>query len=203
MEKDELIRLYDKQANQYERLRRKKKTFDQKWRKQLLAFAKGKILEVSVGAGANFKFYPTDADVTAVDISAQMIDKAKDAARDSRINATLINSSVEDLRFETESFDTIVSTLSLCAYDDPVHVLKLFNDWCKKDGVVLLLEHGTSKYKLFHWLQNRFDNLQYRRIGCHANRKILQIVKDAGLKIKMCERKLFGIMYLIWAQPKK
>jgi hypothetical protein len=42
-----------------------------------------------------------------------------------------------------------------------------------------------------------------RGIGCHANRKILQIVKDAGLKIKMYERKLFGIMYLLWAQPKK
>lgn len=132
-----------------------------------------------------------------------MLDKAKDAARDSRVKATFINSAVENLHFDPDSFDTIVSTLSLCAYHDPVHVLKLFDNWCKKEGIILLLEHGASKYKLFYWLQNRFDNLQYRRIGCHANRKILEIVKDAGLKIKMYERKLFGIMYLTWAQPKK
>jgi len=76
MEKSKLIKLYDKQAAQYERLRKKKKSFDDKWRKRLLSFAKGKILEVSVGAGANFKFYPIDAEVTAVDISADMIEKA-------------------------------------------------------------------------------------------------------------------------------
>jgi len=131
MEKNELIRLYDKQANQYDKLRRRKKTFDQKWRKQLLSFAKGKILEVSVGAGANFKFYPAEVEVIAVDISAEMLDKAKDAARDSRVKATFINTAVENLHFESESFDTIVSTLSLCAYHDPVHVLKLF----ESDGV--------------------------------------------------------------------
>jgi len=132
-----------------------------------------------------------------------MIEKAKEAAADADIKATFITSSVEDLNFETGSFDTIVSTLSLCAYNDPVHLLNLFNRWCKKNGLILLLEHGVSRYKLFHWLQNRFDNLQYRRIGCHANRDILHIVKDSGLKIKMYERKLFGIMYLIWAKPNK
>jgi len=56
MTKNELIKLYDKQATQYDELRRKKKTFDQKWRKQLLSFAKGKILEVSVGAGQILNF---------------------------------------------------------------------------------------------------------------------------------------------------
>ena len=61
------------------------------------------------------------------------------------------------------------------AYGDPVRVLKLFNEWCKKHGVILLFEHEASKYKLFYWLQNRFDNLQYPGIGCHANRKILSL----------------------------
>lgn len=77
MNKDQLTGLYDKQADQYEKLRRKKKTFDHKWRRELLSEVNGKILEVSVSAGANFKYYPKNAIVTAVDISAAMLVKAK------------------------------------------------------------------------------------------------------------------------------
>ena len=83
MEKNELIRLHDKQAKQYDKIRRKKISFDRKWRRRLLSFAKGKILEVSVGAGENFKFYPVKVDITAVDISEAMIEKAMEAATDS------------------------------------------------------------------------------------------------------------------------
>ncbi|MGE5106722.1 MAG: class I SAM-dependent methyltransferase [Sphingobacteriales bacterium] len=201
MRKNELKNLYDKQAGKYEILRKKKKSFDHKWRQQLLSFAKGKILEVSVGAGANFKFYPHTTEITAVDLSGIMIEKAKESAIDSGINANFITAAVEDLNFEPESFDTIVSTLSLCAYDDPVHVLNLFNRWCKKNGIILLLEHGASKYQFVHWLQDRLDNFQFRKIGCHANRDILDIVKRSNLQIEKYDRKLLGAIYLVWSKP--
>lgn len=201
MNNNDLALLYNKQADKYAKLRKKKKSFDHEWRKQLLSFARGRILEVSVGAGANFKFYPKDSEIIAIDLSEAMIEKAKESALDAGIKASFINSKVEGLDFETGSFDTIVSTLSLCAYDDPVHVLNLFNKWCKKDGIVLLLEHGASKYLLVHWLQNKLDGFQYRKIGCHANRDVLKIVKSSDLKIKMYDRKLLGAIYLIWAKP--
>jgi len=203
MNKKELTALYNRQANSYARLGKKKKTIDHNWRSELLAFAKGKILEVSVGAGANFKFYPRDAEVTAVDMSNAMLQKAKEAAHDAGIDATFINAPVEELNFDPGSFDTIVSTFSLCAYEDPVKVLNTFSTWCKKDGLILLLEHGVSKFGLVHWIQNRLDNYQYRRIGCHANRDIMGIVKKAQLPVRMYERKLFGVIYMIWARPKK
>jgi ubiquinone/menaquinone biosynthesis C-methylase UbiE len=201
MDKNKLTALYDKQADQYEKLGNKKKSFDHKWRRQLVPFAKGKILEVSVGAGANFKFYSKDVEVTAADMSAAMIAKARKAAADAGIAASFIHSAIEELHFDPQSFDTIVSTLSLCAYDDPVAVLNLFNLWCKKDGMILLLEHGASKYGFVHWIQNKIDNFQYRKIGCHANRDIMDIVKHSSLQLKKYDRKLFGVMYLIWAQP--
>ncbi len=197
----ELKTLFNKQAGQYEKLRKKKKTIDTKWRKELLSTAAGHILEVSVGAGTNFKFYPKDAVVTAVDISDAMITKAKEAALDTGITTSFINAPVEELQFEPGSFDTIVSTLSLCAYEDPVSVLNQFNQWCRKDGYILLLEHGASKYTLVHWLQNKLDRFQYRRIGCHANREILNIVQQSTLQIKMYKRKLMGIFFLVWAKP--
>jgi ubiquinone/menaquinone biosynthesis C-methylase UbiE len=201
MEKTELEIRFDRQASRYGKRRKKKNSIDHKWRKELLAFAKGKILEPSVGAGANFEFYPKNAAVTAVDLSGEMIKKARESATDSGIQVEFIQSAIEDLDFVPESFDTIVSTLSLCAYDDPVNVLKRFNRWCKKDGMILLLEHGISRYRFVHWLQDRFDSLQYRKIGCHTNRDILSLVKHSGLQIKMVERKFLGAIYLIRANP--
>lgn len=200
MKQQDRIALFDSQAEHYDK-RRKKRSFDHKWRKELLSLARGKILEVSVGTGANFKFYSPDIHVTAVDASPAMIAKAIIAADEYGIKADFITSFAEDLVFPPESFDTIVSTLSLCTYDDPLGVLNFFNLWCKKDGLILMLEHGTSRYKLIHWLQDRFDRFQYRRIGCHTNRKILDIVKHSDLKIEMTKRKALGILYIVHAKP--
>jgi ubiquinone/menaquinone biosynthesis C-methylase UbiE len=201
MKNQEVENIYDRQATLYGKRRKKKNTLDHRWRKQLLAFARGKILEVSVGAGANFAFYPKNTEITAVDLSGEMIKKARESAEDSGIRAEFIQSAVEDLDFASESFDTIVSTLSLCAYDNPVYILELFKKWCGKNGIILLLEHGISKYRFVHWIQDRLDTFQYRKIGCHANRDIMALVRQSGLRIKMYERKFLGAIYLIWARP--
>ena len=199
--KQDRVDLFNGQADQYERRSKKKKSWDNTWRRNLLSFAHGKILEVSAGAGANFRFYPANTESTIVDASPAMIAKARSSAANYNIKADFITSFVEDLEFSPASFDTIISTLSLCSYDDPVKVLNLFNLWCKPDGQVLLLEHGQSRYKLIYWFQNAFDGIQYRRIGCHSNRNILDIVKRSDLEIKVSMRKALGILYIVHAKP--
>ena len=199
--KEERIDLFNSQATHYDRRRKKKRSFDQKWRKELLSYAKGKILEISAGAGANFRFYPSDVKITAVDASPAMISKAIIAADECGAKADFITSFVEDIAFPRESFDTVVSTLSMCTYDDPLNVLNLLNQWCKKDGLILLLEHGASKYKFIRWFQDRYDRFQYRRIGCHTNRNILDIVSHSDLEIIISKRRAMGILYIIHAKP--
>ena len=61
-----------------------------------------------------------------------------------QIDTKLIHADLDDLDFSPESFDCIVSTLTLCSYPDPVNTLNKFNSWCKNDGKILLLEHGLS-----------------------------------------------------------
>ena len=201
MNPKEQINCFDKQAELYGRIRKKKKYIDHQWRRQLLARARGEILEVSVGAGANFRFYPQLKKITAVDLSPAMIDKAKEAARDAGLEVQFVLSAVESLDFAPGSFDTIVSTFSLCGYDNPYLILSQFARWCRKDGQILMLEHGASKWLPVLWIQNLFDPLQYRRIGCRANGRILEIVQRSGLQILNQERKLFGVIYLISAKP--
>src|SRR5918912_357408 len=110
---------------------------EHEWRRQILSYAKGNILEAGVGIGNNFKYYPLGVNVTATDMSARAIEKAKVEASDKGIKATFIVSPIEELQLQKQSFDTIVSTFSLCAYENPGQVLDQFNRWCKPDGLIL------------------------------------------------------------------
>lgn len=172
---------------------------EHKWRKQLLSYAKGNVLEAGVGMGNNFKYYPPGVSVTATDISARMIDKAKEAAGRYGIKASLIVSPVETLQLPPQSFDTIVSTFSLCAYENPKQVLQQFEYWCKPGGRILLLEYGLSRYKVVQWVQQFVAAKYYHKTGNHITRDVNALLSKTGFKTSRTEIKYGGIIYLIWA----
>ncbi|KHE70828.1 class I SAM-dependent methyltransferase [Halobacillus sp. BBL2006] len=193
-------KLFDKQAKKYSK-RARNKTPDHQWREKLLRSASGRILEVSVGAGTNFQYYPRDTSILAVDFSPSMIEKAKETARKTGRKVEFMDANVEELDLPKKSFDTVVSTLSMCAYPHPERVLRLLSQWCKDDGRVLLLEHGLSSNRIFSKLQHVFDPLVEKRIGCHINRDILKLIEDSPLDIDRIENSMFDAVHLIWANP--
>jgi ubiquinone/menaquinone biosynthesis C-methylase UbiE len=201
MNNEKLIRKFDKQAKVYE-LRRKKRS-EKKWREKLILCAKGKVMEVGVGAGANFSYYSKDAQVMAVDFSNEMLNRAKEAAADSNIQAEFVLSDIESLSFPDDSFDTIVSTLTLCGYEDPLKVLTKFNKWCKRNGQILLMEHGISSNRFVGYLQTAIDPVFIKFTGCHLNRDITQILKKSNIQINKMEHYLLGAVHLVWAAPNK
>jgi ubiquinone/menaquinone biosynthesis C-methylase UbiE len=201
MSNEKLIRKFDKQARMYEVIR--KKQSESEWREKLISCAKDRVLEVAVGAGANFHYYPKGIDLTAVDFSPEMLNKAKTAAVDYGIQAEFILSDVESLSFPDDSFDSIVSTLSFCGYEDPGFVTEAFHKWCKRDGQILLMEHGISTNRLIGGMQTLVDPLFKRAVGCHLNRDIIQILQQSKLQINKIEHFMFGAVHLVWATPNK
>ena len=201
MERTPLIRKFDKQAPHYEK-RRKEQT-QKVWRETLLRSPQGHVLEVAVGAGANFPYYPKHVEVTAVDFSPEMIRKAKESAHENGIQAKFMTSDIERLSFPENSFDTIISTLSLCGYQNPSAVLNQFNQWCKEDGAILLMEHGLSSHPLLSRLQRILDSLAVRIAGCHQNRDIMQLIHASKLIIEKQESHRLGMVHLVWARPQK
>jgi ubiquinone/menaquinone biosynthesis C-methylase UbiE len=177
-------------------------TLENSWRRQLLSHATGSILEVEVGTGNNFKYYPDGVNITATDLSSRMLVKAKVEAEKRNVTARFINAPIEDLKFGKQRFDTIVSTFSLSAYQDPVFVLKLFNTWCKPDGSILLLEYGLSRYDIVSWMQRKWGSHYYKRTGNHVDRDMLTMITGSKLRIKRVEVKYAGIVYLVWAALK-
>jgi ubiquinone/menaquinone biosynthesis C-methylase UbiE len=178
-------------------------SLENEWRKQLLSYANGNVLEVEVGEGNNFNYYPIGVNVTATDLSARMVERARVNAIAKGIKAKFIVSPVENLELGEQSFDTIISTFSLSAYEDPSLVLDRFSKWCKPDGKVLLLEYGLSRYGLVNWLQQKLGPYHYKRMGTYINRDMLSIISGSKLMVKRVEVKYSGIVYLVWAFKKK
>lgn len=198
MKKEKLIKKYDKQVKMYEK-NRDQATLSN-WRRKLLKNAYGNVLEVGIGVGANFPFYNREnVYITGVDFSQQMINSAKRLA----IKANFIQSDIDQLRFEENAFDCIVSTLTLCSYPEPVVTLNKFNEWCKPNGTILLMEHGLSSKRLLSTSQNIINPLFKKISGCHCNRDMIAIIDQSDLQFEHAERYWQDIMCLVWAKPSK
>lgn len=199
MERKALIKKFDKQVNKYNKRRKNDNAY--KFREQVFQDVEGKVLEVGIGSGLNFSFYNKDVELTGVDFSREMLKIAQNAAKEYPFKATFIQEDVESVKFNENTFDTIVSSATLCAYQNPVIVLNNFQKWCKPEGKILMMEHGISTNKLLAWLQKKLDPLALKFVGCHQDRNISEIVKMSSLKLIREERYMAGYLYLIWAKP--
>lgn len=199
MDRQSLIKKFDKQAKKYNSRRKNGQAY--KFRQRIFQEANGQVLEVGIGSGLNFPFYRSDIHLTGLDFSPAMLKTAQNAAKDYPFKTTFIQADVESVEFNENSFDTILSSGSLCAYQEPVSVLNNFQKWCKPEGKILLMEHGISTNKPFAWFQNFLNPLALKVVGCHQNRDISEIVKKSELKPIREERYLAGYLYLIWAKP--
>ena len=95
----------------------------------------------------------------------------------------------ESLPYDDRTFDFAVSTWTLCTIPDPVKALREVRRVLKPDGVFLFLEHGRSEDENVAAWQDRLNPIQnIIGCGCNLNRKIDQIIAQAGLKIMTLER---------------
>ncbi len=196
---------FDRQVTRFEKLRDGNDNFYQ-LRKSLLTNVKGNVLEIAPGPGFNFPFYTNITSLTAIDLSPKMVASAKAAwERTGNTKGTFITADILDIDLPEKSFDSIVSTCSLCAYNDPVAVLNRLAKWCKPNGTIYLLEHGLSDYWLIRQAQKLYEPIHYRIHACHCNRDIAEIVKRSSLKIISLEKPkqyaVIDFIYSIVAKP--
>lgn len=171
-------------------------------RRQLLQGATGKVLEIAVGTGKNLAHYSKNCEITAVDMSTGMLGIARKHAEEMGRNIVFQIMDAEALGFPDRSFDTVVSSLSLCTFPNPIAAVREMARVCQPKGRILLLEHGRSDHEwLGRWMDRRADK-HARRVGCRWNRQPLDIVQQAGLTPIKVKRTFLGIMYQIEAKPR-
>ncbi len=168
-------------------------------RRKLLRNVKGNVLEIAIGSGRNLRYYNEGCRVTGIDFSPKMLEIAKKKAVKLDINADFYVGNAEKLKFN-KKFDFVVDSLGMCIFPDPVKVLREMARVCKKNGRIILLEHGISNNRFFSKFQRWRENRHYEGFKCSLIRNHEEIVKKAGLKIEKIERHLLGIFYLIVAK---
>jgi phosphatidylethanolamine/phosphatidyl-N-methylethanolamine N-methyltransferase len=152
--------------------------FFRSWRKKLWAKVEGHhILEVGVGTGKNFDYYPKDARITAIDFSEQMLKQAVHKRDRKNVKVDLELMDVQSLCFADNSFDTVICSFVFCSVPSAVKGLKEVYRVCKPGGQVLLLEHVVSSNPVLAGVMNLLNPVVVRLVGANINRNTVKNVK--------------------------
>ncbi len=200
--KSDTQKQYDRIASIYDILDAiPERLFYRSWRRQLWdRVTAGRILEIGVGTGKNMRFYPPGAQLTAIDTSSKMLEKAaaKTASRPD-IAIELLTMDVSELTFDTALFDTVVGSFILMVVPDPLKALQEIKRVCQPGSKLFLLEFTRSNNRLVAFLQDLVTPLTYAVHRAHVNRDIVMLVQNSGFKIIKIEEVGNSIVKIIQA----
>jgi SAM-dependent methyltransferase len=154
-------------------------------RQAVLAAATGDVLEIGAGTGANLLYYGAGVrSLTVTDPDQAMARRLHNRVLERCPDARLLRAPAEDLPFNDDSFDTVVSTLVLCTVDDQPRALRELRRVLRPRGRLLFIEHVRSDEEKLARLQDRVMPLNIRIAhGCHCNRPTLDGIRSAGFDV--------------------
>ncbi len=158
------------------------------WRARLWSLVRGpRVLEAGVGTGKNMPFYPLGMQITAFDLTPGMLARARKRATAINLEIDLRLGDVQALDFPDSSFDTALATFIFCSVPDPVLGLRELARVVKPGGRILLLEHMRSPNERIGRLMDLLNPLVVRMMGANINRRTVENVLKAGLKLDAVE----------------
>jgi len=175
--------------------------FFKNWRKKCWAKVEGHhILEVGVGTGKNFDYYPKDARITAIDFSEKMLKQAVQKRDRKNVNVDLELMDIQSLCFADNSFDTVICSFVFCSVPSAVKGLKEVYRVCKPGGQVLLLEHVISSNPVLAAVMNLLNPIVVALVGANINRNTVKNVKACAFTSVHVDERSSDIIKLIEAR---
>ena len=179
-------------------------------RRKCASNAQGRVLEVGIGSGLNFPYYGAAvSEVVGVDPSRGLQKRAKARAAGLSFSVRHVDASAEAMPLEGASFDTALTTWSLCSIPNPIAALHEIRRALKPGGRLLFVEHGLSPDPGVARWQNRLNGTWHcLSAGCNMNRKMDELIEAAGFAIDGLETgyiegpRLLGYLYRGAAQPR-
>lgn len=154
-------------------------------REKCLAGVSGTVLEVGFGAGHNLPFYPPGVlRVVAVDPSRASAKLARKRIAAAPFPVEFVPLEGERISSPDHSFDSVVSTFTLCTIPNPGKALEQMRRVLKPGGKLFFAEHGLSHDEKVQRWQHRLNGLQNTLCGgCNLNRDVRRLVADAGFEL--------------------
>jgi len=156
------------------------------YRERVVSGAVGRILEIGIGSGVNFRHYSNQAKhVIGLDPSAKLLAIAAEADKRTGLSVELVKGSAEVIPIEDKTMDTVLTTWTLCSISDVNRALSEMRRVLKPNGRLLFVEHGLSPDDKVRRWQNRLNPV-WKRVagGCNLNRAIAQLIEVAGFRLE-------------------
>jgi ubiquinone/menaquinone biosynthesis C-methylase UbiE len=157
-------------------------------RRGLLAEAAGTVLEIGGGTGANLGHYgPAVSSLTVTEPNPSMIKRLNHRVQVDDLAAMVLRAPAEDLPFEDDTFDMVVSTLVLCGVDDQPRAVREVRRVLRPGGRLLFLEHVRAADAKVAKKQDRMNWLNRVIVCCDCNRPTLATIEDSGFRVTALE----------------
>jgi phosphatidylethanolamine/phosphatidyl-N-methylethanolamine N-methyltransferase len=163
----------------------------------VVAAAPATILEVGVGTGLLLPHYPANASVVGIDISAEMLEIAKNRVVTlGQRNIKLFQSDAELLNFPDNTFDCVTVPYVLSVTPNPEKLVEEIRRVCKKDGTILILNHFSGSH--FWWFLERALRTVADKIGFRSDFSYESQILCHSWKVESVQStNLFGLSKLV------
>jgi phosphatidylethanolamine/phosphatidyl-N-methylethanolamine N-methyltransferase len=146
-----------------------------------------KVLEVGVGTGINLSLYRPGTEVSGIDFSEDMLERAEERAAREGLAPRLFQMDAADLRFPDASFDVVYAPYVISVVPDPVVVLREMQRVCRPGGCVVVLNHFRSAHPLLSHVE-RWVSPFTVRIGFKADVDMATLFASAGVRPDWVEK---------------
>jgi ubiquinone/menaquinone biosynthesis C-methylase UbiE len=188
-------RYWEKQSASYDqRMRFFDRVLAGDSRAWVCAQATGQTLEVAVGTGLNLPFYPSEIELTGIDLSPAMLAVARQRAGQLGRAVDLREADALALPFPDASFETVVCTFSLCAIPDEQGAVREMTRVLRRGGLLLLADHIAGAAWPVRAAQRAIEAVTVPLQGEHFTRRPLRQVRAEGFQIIRRERFKLGLI---------
>ena len=193
LETERVRAVYERMASGYDRMIATwERLLFEDGRQWVCSQARGDVLDIGVGTGRNLDTYPDGVRLVGIDVSPSMLELARTRARQLGHDVDLQLGDAQRLSFASESFDTVVVTLTLCAVPDDRQAIVEIARVLRPDGLFIWLEHVRSPVAPVRWLQRLLDPLLVRLEADHLLRDPLDHITNGPFVVERLERSRLG-----------
>ena len=143
-----------------------------------------RILDIGVGTGLSLPLYPRDCEVVGIDISLDMLEKArKKVSKLGLSHIRLMAMDAMNLFFRDNSFDKVFISHVVSVVPDPIRTLEEAKRVCKRQGDIVIVNHFQSENRLLAKIEEAINPI-CKRIGWRSDLSLQGILEGSGLKVE-------------------